>query len=421
VKRLEQQPGDTKARYAERAERASPRTALEAPARDHLAALQRSAGNARCARLLAELGTDQVHSPSKDPTIQRTPDDAAQFIAANKITWEGKLSKKHVIAWVTDENNDAGLRAGLLAAWNLNADKGQQIKVTPPEVRQGGVASQEGKAARERQNKERGDRRLLAALDQYERKEYRGIVSIGGFRISRYGRRNGTGGIAIAVSRATGRAESTKMKSESKIQRREQADPYKWFSESQAHTEQFVNYSSSDVGQSLIVWLDAERYLAIRRALEHEFLSSHSESNRFHQESVSSDHLINLGIHPAGQSEFEAAMIKVSDLPDSHRIETVRLEYEDELQTPEPQHSSLASSTESAPDTSGTIVLHPQELLYAHAAGYRNDIGAWRESLEFRSFERALVDYGSPLPEVARNLLLKFFRSAPPSGAKEEL
>lgn len=322
--------------------------------------------------------------------VQMTPEDAAKFIESNNIAWRGKISKKNVEAFCRDSNNSEAHRSGLLAAWNKGVDKGQFIKIVSDEARLAATKVHALKAKRETANKLRGDQLLKMALDAYQMKGLKGVASISGFRICRYKR-----GVAVAISRATGKAESKAMKQSHSIERVEHSDPYKWFSESQAHTEKFENYVSTDTGAKLVIWLDGDKYLTIRQRVEHEFLSSGVEANRFHQENVSGHaHLINLGIHLAEQEEFHAAVIDVKDLSTAAAEESFE----------------VSAPAQAAPVP--TLRMTGEELLFATLAGYRNPgmLEDWRRSNEYLWYEDEVLTFGSPIPPYRRQLLIDRIR-----------
>lgn len=269
--------------------------------------------------------------------VQLLEKEAAIFIKDNDIEWKGKINKKKVLEFSKDEKINPQLRKGLVDAWNVGATKAQSIKFVSDDVREDGRGSHVAKVERETKNKLEGDKLLGRALDLYQSQRMVGPVSIEGFRLCRYKK-----GIAVAVSRSTGKAESKAMKKEHEIQRMKHKDPYKWFSESAAHTEKFLNNSEDDVGSRLVVWVDAGVYLEIRSSLTHEFLSSGVEDNRFHQENVSGHrHLINIGIHGKVESTFNRAIVAVYDLEQGEQMKAVPLlrppspEPEDEELTPE--------------------------------------------------------------------------------------
>lgn len=283
----------------------------------------------------------QVPIQRKVAVVQLLEKEAATFIKDNDIEWKGKISKKKVFEYSKDEKIDARLRKGLVEAWNVGATKAQTIHFVSDEVREEGRGSHLAKVERETRNKLEGDKVLARALDLYQSQRMVGPVSIEGFRLCRYKK-----GIAVAVSRSTGKAESKAMKKEHEIQRMAHKDPYKWFSESSAHTEKFVNNSESDVGSRLVVWIDASVYLEIRSSLKHEYLSSGVEDNRFHQENVSGHaHLINIGIHGRAESIFNRAIINVSDLEEGEKIKSVPIL---RPPTPEPDDEHLTPEEEEA-------------------------------------------------------------------------
>jgi len=313
--------------------------------------------------------------------IQMDDEDAREYIAANRIEWQGKVSKKKVEEYYNNTHNNEEHRRGLLAAWNRNAGKGQRIAEVAEEEQRRGMLAQKEKKDRETANKLQGDKLLPAALDTYQTRKLQGVAEISGFRICRHKR-----GLAVALSRATGKAESKAMKGTRQIERIAYADTYKWFSESQAHTEKFVNYTSGDTGATLAVWLEADRYIYIRQALEHEFLSSGAKVNRFHQENVSGHmmHLINIGIHPDKDAEFMAAVIDVKDLS------TAAAEESFGVSVPTPQ-SAVASS----PTTSGV----DEEMQFAYLAGYsKNSFKQWRKSNQYLWYQDEAETFGSPIP-----------------------
>ena len=273
--------------------------------------------------------------------VQLLEKEAAIFIKDNDIEWKGKISKKKVVEFSKDVKIDAHLRQGLVEAWNVGATKAQSIHFVSDDVREEGRGSHLAKLERETRNKLEGDKVLGRALDLYHSKRMVGPVSIEGFRLCRYKK-----GLAVAVSRSTGKAESKAMKKEHEIQRMAHKDPYKWFSESSAHTEKFVNNSESDVGSRLVVWIDASVYLEIRSSLKHEYLSSGVEDNRFHQENVSGHaHLINIGIHGRVESIFNRAIVAVSDLEEGEEMENVALR---RPPTPVPDDEQLTPEEEEA-------------------------------------------------------------------------
>jgi hypothetical protein len=308
-------------------------------------------------------------------TVQRMPGDAGKFITDNNLKGV-KAKLVSIRKYVKDKDNPQDMRYGLRDAWNKGLEKTHTnyINYSDQVVEQGRQSHQE-KVTRETKNKLDGDIILATAMDEYESQKMSGPISIAGFRLCRY-----KGGIAVAVSRSTGREESKSMKQSKKIERVEHADSYKWFSESQAHAEKFVNYSSSDTGSSLVIWLDLSGYLALRKAMSHEYGSSGLKQNRFHQENVSiHSHLVNIGIHSAFDSKFQSLIINVKDLESVGKLKEQSLTF---------------------------FELMPEELLFVRAAGFES-VSKWRKSDAFKWYEDMVLTFGEPIAPTRRDALLR--------------
>ena len=345
-------------------------------------------------RLLHLQGLADASRPRQ--VIQRAATEAQKYISENGIVGV-KAKKKDINRYVRDRSKPQHLRYGLRDAWNIGSGKGQTISYSD-DIADSGAASHHAKVEKETSNKAEGDSILKSALDQYGSQHYSGVVSILGFRLC--GHKHG---IAVAISRSTGKAESKAMKSSESVERTDHADRFKWFSEAQAHTAKFVNYSSTDTGSSLIIWLDATGYLRLRSGLVHEFGSSGLALNRFHQENVSSfAHLINVGIHPDFDGDFAAMVIDVKDLQKlgSPREEELLFGTEEQEQ----EHQAAVQ-----PPGRRTM---PNELLYAHAAGFQSfgEMEEWRQSDAFFWYQDMIETFGPVIPPARRDALLRRFR-----------
>lgn len=313
--------------------------------------------------------------------------EAAKFMEDHSIVGV-KLQKKHISKFVRNREYAQELRYGLRDAWNYGRNEGwgDWIKYSD-DVVEGGRKSHDDKVRRETENKVRGDEILQKAHDQYNSEKYSGPVDIEGFRLCSYRSRKRSG-TAMALSRATGRTESRAMMDSESIDRgMVHSDTYKWFSEAQAHTEKFINTSSTDTGTNLVIWLDLPSYLGIRQETEHEFLSGGRPGNRFHQENVSSHaHLINIGIHPNLDKQFNECIIKVKHLRTLSGIEKKPLIFDKRWETP------------------GTALqAMPEELLFMNVAGFDlGDLREWRASDAFKWYEDMILTFG---PQVDRQRL----------------
>lgn len=355
-------------------------------------------------RLTGRSASLDVETKSEDTKASSPAMKPEEYVRRHQLPLK-KLRKKAVHAYVRDLQNPERHRVGLAEAWNAQQKYPAQ-RVTPAmeAERARGLAAHARKLERETSNKNRGDAILSTAVDSYRTRKMEGEVAIQGFRLIG----NGKGQVAVAVSRSTGRHEARAMRSTGELQRREHTDPYKWFSESAAHTAKFVNNSSAETGSRVVVWLDADQYLDMRRGMQHEFGSSGAARNRFHQENVSDyPHLINVGIHAAEEEAFNRAIVDVSqfagagrqgrrvdDLPEIAR-----------LSEPEPPRPFRMGA-----EAPSQIRMSGQELLYAHAAGFRQPdaLRDWRASEQYALYRDAASR--GPIPPAQRDQILEQFR-----------
>lgn len=181
----------------------------------------------------------------------------------------------------------------------------------PPSVDNNNLGGQAEKAKRERANKKEGQEPLIKALDLVESNKQKDMeTTINGFTIAKKGKQ-----LMVVLYRKMSPSEASGMKSTSGISRKQFTDSYKWFSESNQHSESFSNSGGSKDEVIYKIYVDADDYLKFRKKVEPEFGNTGATTNRFHQEKLgTTSKQINMGIHGAEEEEFNKTIIKMEPL-----------------------------------------------------------------------------------------------------------